>query len=729
MPVPRPPTASALAPGDRPRRRRDAGPLAVLLCLLVSAAFNVGALLSSLVVLIHSDERVARAPVAKKPLCVDGYARGTSLLQKSLSGDPAQLFDGVVHTIVDGKCETEVIVALVDDKEPPRDPLDELVEPEPEQEKERKKKPKDKKPEDKPPEPVPVEEKKPEEKKPEEPKPEEPEPPKEKIDFELLQLKMVEQLEEKDEKESPDDAHYLSNINRDVTEETRAEITNLQKDADKARASQQEPSQEPAKGMADQDKIAETREQKSQLAQEAPKVKVSPETRIPEQNDPKPKSLLSMRDLKPREHAPEMLKHEAAADAAASGELAPDQKAQAAVMQRERQQQGASDTKSPVLRFKLSQMEMNALFGRDIAEKRDLISQRQSKKKGVWEEARELYQSPLENMVPEVRPGNQTALRSRKHPFAQFIATMHRTIHDKWAFGFLEQLDGMGRSHALNKPELWTRVEIVLNSDGTLDKLRTVRFSGNTQFDNAAREIVRNAGPFPQPPREILSGNGKVYIHWAFHRDERACGTFGAEPFILDNAGQGERPDPNRAVRPAGSESEAIASRRLARQLGPAAPGPEGPAAPSNHNHEHGPGDGHSHEAEPSEPAERGADAADPEAGKTADAWLKIFAARDAARLAARASLPFMVGDQVVARTRDELQAVLQAMLDEAGGGTPGASEVLTAAGLRKRFGSVPAGVQEGLGRNYALSKIKGEPFILILERRFGDWRVVGVAR
>ena len=725
MPVPRPPTASVLAPGDPPRRRRDAGPLAVLLCLLVSSAFNVGALLSSLVVLIHSDERVAHNPVARKPLCVDGYARGTGLLQKSLTGDPVALLDGVVHTIVDGKCETEVIVALVDDEDPPRDPLEEMLEPEEKKERERKKKPKEKKPEEKPPEPIVVEEK-----KPEEPKPEEPEQPKEKIDFELLQLKMVEQLEEKDEKESPDDAHYLSNINRDVTEETRSEISNLQKDADKAKASQQEPSDDPAKGMADQDKIAETKEQKSQLAQEAPKQPISPETKIPEQNDPKPKSLLSMRDLPPREHSPEMLKHEAVADAAAAGELAPDQKSQAAVMQRERQQQGASDTKSPVLRFRLSQNEMNALFGRDIAEKKDLISQRQSKKKGVWEEQRELYQSPLENMVPEVRPGNQTALRSRKHPFAQFIATMHRTIHDKWAFGFLEQLDGMGRGHELNKPELWTRVEIVLNGDGSLDKLRTVRYSGNMQFDNAAREVVRNAGPYPQPPREILSGNGKVYIHWAFHRDERACGTFGAEPFILDNAGQGERPDPNRAVRPAGSESEAMASRRLARQVGPAAPGPagpEGPAAPAGH--EHGAGDGHNHGEEEGEPAEKGGEAADPAAKSAADAWLKTFGARDAARLAARASLPFMIGDQVVARTRDELQGVLQAMLDEVGSGAPGASEIFTAAGLRKRYGSVPAGVQEGLGRNYAVSKIKGEPFILILERRFGDWRIVGVAR
>lgn len=732
MPVPRTPPRSAPAPGPGPRRRRDAQPLVLLACLLVSAALNAGGL-GSLNALLYAGDTgpLATTTAVRKPLCVDGYRRSRGLVEQALSGDANVLLEGVFNTIVDGDCEPPVIVALVDEREPLK-PLEELETPEPEPERERPKpKEKKKKEKEKQPEPLPEEPPKPEEKKEPEPEPE-PQEKQEKIDFELLQLKMVEQLPDKDEKESPNDAHYYSNINRDVQEETRAEMTNLHKDAEKAKASQLEPSQEPEKGTAEENKIAELEERKSQLAQQAPKQQPSPETKIPEQTDPNPKSLLSMRDLPPREHSPEMLKHEAAADAASAGELAPDQKAQAAVMQRKLQQQGASETKSPVLRFKLSANEMNALFGRDVAEKKDIISQRQSKKKGVWEDARERYQSPLENMVPEVRVGNQTALRSRKHPFAQFIATMHRTIHDKWAFGFLEQLDTMGRSHALNNPDLWTRVEIVLKTDGTIDKVRTVRFSGNQQFDNSAREIVYNAGPFPAPPREILSGNGKVYIHWAFHRDERACGTFGAEPFILDNAGQGERPDPNRAVRPAGSETEAMASRRLARQAGPAAPGPagpEGPAAPGAHNHEHGPG-GHSHgEGEGNEGPAPGADAPDPAAGKAADSWLRLFSARDAAKLAARASLPFYIGDQVVARTREELQGVMQSMLDEASGGKPGAVEVLTASGLRKRFGSVPSGVQEGLGRNYAVSKIGGEPFILMLERRFGDWRVVGVAR
>ena len=104
-------------------------------------------------------------------------------------------------------------------------------------------------------------------------------------------------------------------------------------------------------------------------------------------------------------------------------------------------------------------------------------------------------------------------------------------------------------------------------------------------------------------------------------------------------------------------------------------------------------------------------------------------AARRASKLSSRSSLPFYVGDRIVARTREELTGVLNAMLEEARGGTPSAATVHTAAGLRKLFGSVPSGVMEGLGRNYAVTKIGGEVFIVLLEKHFGTWKVVGVAR
>jgi hypothetical protein len=265
-------------------------------------------------------------------------------------------------------------------------------------------------------------------------------------------------------------------------------------------------------------------------------VKVSPVEQRPEQNDPKPKSLLSMRDLPKREHSAEMLKNEAQASEAAAGELAPDRMAKSAVNPQPRTRPGATPTKDKQLKFRLSKNDLDAMFGRDVAAQKAIISQRESKKKGIWEEQRERYQSPLENMVPEVRPGNQTALRSRKHPFAQFIATMHRTIHDKWAYNF---------SSSSTRWAAATR-----STSRTCGPASRSCCSATARSTRSARSAtrataVRQRGPrgrvqlgaLPDAAEGDPEPNGKVYIHWAFHRDERACGTFGAEPFILDNAG------------------------------------------------------------------------------------------------------------------------------------------------------------------------------------------------
>ncbi|MBV1858166.1 MAG: hypothetical protein KUG77_07115, partial [Nannocystaceae bacterium] len=59
----------------------------------------------------------------------------------------------------------------------------------------------------------------------------------------------------------------------------------------------------------------------------------------------------------------------------------------------------------------------------------------------------------------------------------------------------------------------------------------------------------------------------------------------------------------------------------------------------------------------------------------------------------------------------------------------PKKPKLFTAAGLRKVFGSVPAGVSEGQARVYGLTKIGGDFLILILEKKFGAYKVVGITR
>lgn len=610
-------------------------------------------------------------------------------------------------------------------------------------------------PEDERPEPVdePLPEPEPEPEPDTEAEPE-PEPPP--FDFVLDQLKMVEQPDELDEADAPDDVEYLSNINRDVDVQMRAAVTNLEQDSVQTQAKELQPSEETDQGTADDTVVAEDQDQRSRIAKQAPDVKPEKVELRPEQNDPKPQALsIAMRDLEARDHQAAAEAHDAFVDEADSGAMRPDQEHQATVVAQD--QQAHIDKKDPRYAFKLSNKQLEALYGESPDAPRRSEHKEQSRKKGIWEDAQAHWQSPLENMIPEVQVGNQTALRSKKHPFAKYITKIHRSIHEAWAWGFLEQLDTRGRKHELNDYELWTRVEMVLSAQGEIDKVITVHHSGSLMFDAAAREVVFSIGPFPNPPREILSGNGKVYIHWAFHRDERACGTFGAQPFLLSNAG--DRPDPDMEVHP-GEGGAGAGVRRLSRggagsghahahkhrgPTGPVAPdiaqGPALPSAPKAKSEakpkaKPGPSAGRAAPPlfpKPEAPLSPSAQAADPRAQAAADAWLSDLVAGDVAKLAARSTLPFYSGSSIVARTKNERSDVLASISDEvaASNDKPARTKakVHTAAGLRQVFGSVPAGVQEGSGHVYALAKVRGEYLVLILHKKFGAWRIVGTTR
>jgi TonB family protein len=646
-----------------------------------------------------------------------------------------------------------------------------------------------------------------------------------------MNMKMVEQLDQFDDNQTNEDADFLSNIDRKVAEQTRAEITNLSQDALEAQASQFEPSNSPERGTAAEDEIRQTETQRSAVAREAPDVRPEKQEQRPTQDDPEPESMLATRELAEREHAEAMEAHESLAIEAEDGVVEVEQLESASVLPQD--QRARIMRRDPRYQFKLSQNEMDALFGEDHNAPKNVESLELSKNEGVWDDARKAYQSPLENMVPEVQVGNQTALNSRKHPFARYIATMHRDIHEAWAFGYLAALENHPASHPLNDLELWTRVEIVLNADGTIDKVRTVHNSGNSSFDAAAREVVISSGPYPDPPKEIRSGNGKIYLHWAFHRNEYACGTFGAHPYILDNAGAGDVPDAHTAVNPGhghAGEMEGEHVRSLSRNdgstnlVGGAGPAgteelrrggsgdgatlaPEGPSRPPGKSADpvagasgtapapsgpvvapggRGPGgfggggsgtpggggsgagggsgsggggsksvplsgrrsSGNTPSAPtlapkappapapapaPSEPSGEGPSSADgevdPAATGVAKNWARAFAAGEITTMVNRSSVPFHSGTKIAAKSKEDLERLLEAMAEEVAGKSASVDGTYTAAGLRKKFGSVPAGVEEGEGRLYTVVDIGGDSVILMLEKRFGSWRVIGVTR
>jgi hypothetical protein len=185
---------------------------------------------------------------------------------------------------------------------------------------------------------------------------------------------------------------------------------------------------------------------------------------------------------------------------------------------------------------KIAWSQYEAAVGSDKLEedRRAYLAERKSSQRGIarektWKE----FRAAIENYVPGVKPGATTALNAAASPFATYLAAVHRRIHQEFADRFLRSLPIGGSPY--QDPTLMTKLEIVLNRDGSVHRIGIVRSSGLLPFDFGAFNSVLRGQPYPPAPSSILSGDGRAYFHWGFYRNQRQCGTFNAEPYIVPN--------------------------------------------------------------------------------------------------------------------------------------------------------------------------------------------------
>ncbi|HTE45555.1 MAG TPA: TonB family protein, partial [Gemmatimonadaceae bacterium] len=129
-------------------------------------------------------------------------------------------------------------------------------------------------------------------------------------------------------------------------------------------------------------------------------------------------------------------------------------------------------------------------------------------------------------------------------------------IHPIFADSFLGSLDNLPPTHPMNDQKLVTRLEIVLTKEGQLHHMGIVKTSGITAFDIAALDSVQRASPFGTAPSAIVSPDGRVYLHWEFHRDDYACSTINARPFMLTSPPSTPPADPTPSPLPRPAPNE-----------------------------------------------------------------------------------------------------------------------------------------------------------------------------
>lgn len=500
-------------------------------------------------------------------------------------------------------------------------------------------------------------------------------------------------VEVKDDKsvvdKAPDDAKQLSDKNRDVAEETRATRTNLEKESE---------GQEVASRESDD--------------RQSPEIG-GPDDRIRQLEETSPTTLERIRetDHSGKEQTASGAIQGEGGDNGQEGTLDQDPGVLAmrgidgrgAIIENGKDGRKIGKRGTPGINTPLSFRDYERIMGKDrVEEERQVAARKMTSKKGRWERKLEAVKSSLENFIPDVRPGNQTALKTRAHPYALYIARMHRRIHELWGFGFLEALDGKGSDYPLNDPNLWVNLELSVNPDGTMHKVTIAKTSGKTEFDVAAIDTVLSAAPYEATPEAIRSVDGRIYLRWGFYRNWRQCGTFNVEPYILtevpDDGGVGHLDD--------GAVVKNIGKLPGKRKDKP----PLGEKTVT-------PDDGRANQKVSPDTS-----VTDKQALFAANLWVSAFATAQVDKLVAYSTVPFYAGGRVAAQSTAELKEMYSGLVVESGPMKDW--KLLTPSEYTSGSGALPEG-------NLVLQvRTAKEAFAVVLTRtKSGEYRATQLAR
>jgi TonB family protein len=126
--------------------------------------------------------------------------------------------------------------------------------------------------------------------------------------------------------------------------------------------------------------------------------------------------------------------------------------------------------------------------------------------------------SATDDHIKDVATGMQTLLSTREFIYYTYYNRIKDRLRQYWEPKIKEKVGKIlrqGRTIASTSEKI-TKIVIILNEKGTLERIQVVGPSGLEDLDDAAVEAFRAAAPFPNPPKGIIEGDGKIRIRWDF---------------------------------------------------------------------------------------------------------------------------------------------------------------------------------------------------------------------
>jgi len=125
--------------------------------------------------------------------------------------------------------------------------------------------------------------------------------------------------------------------------------------------------------------------------------------------------------------------------------------------------------------------------------------------------------SASDDYLPHVESGERTILSTREFRYFSYYNRIKDLLRQFWKPSIEREVAKLwGKGHMLKENELTTRVLVLLDRNGKIQKISKVGASGVSEIDEAAVQAFYQAAPFPNPPAGLIDNDGYVRINWDF---------------------------------------------------------------------------------------------------------------------------------------------------------------------------------------------------------------------
>lgn len=123
-----------------------------------------------------------------------------------------------------------------------------------------------------------------------------------------------------------------------------------------------------------------------------------------------------------------------------------------------------------------------------------------------------------EQLPEDIKFGDFTALNTDRHLYYSFYSRIEEMVRGRWVSYARAVVYGLenGTERIQGRATWTTKLEIILDKDGTFTRAILHETSGSKSLDSAPVQAFRDAQQFPHPPKEMVKDDGNIHIYYAF---------------------------------------------------------------------------------------------------------------------------------------------------------------------------------------------------------------------